>query len=314
VETGKLLGKYELLEELGSGSMGYVYRARDRVLDREVALKVMRTGPHIEPELRERFYREARAGARLHHPNIVMVYDLGESEGSSYISMELLEGFDWRTAVKAKWPIPLATRIDLMAQVCEGLAHAHRHGIIHRDIKPSNLFIHSEHRAKILDFGVARLTTSMLTKTGKVLGTINYMAPEQMRGQRCDERSDLFSAAIVFFQFASGCHPFASPLIPRRIADDQADLLCEVDPSMPAPLEAVLARALGKDPNLRFQTGEEFAAALRAVIAGIEPTRSAPAVGETGDTKRSAAALGETATMRPAADKTLASKKPTKSS
>lgn len=278
METVKRLGKYELLEQLGAGSMGFVYRARDRVLDREVALKVMRTGAQIEPELLERFYREARACARLQHPNIVTVYELGESGGSSYIAMELLQGINWRRAVKEKSALPPVTRVLLMAQVCDALAHAHDNGIIHRDIKPSNLFIESGERAKILDFGVARLTTSMLTKTGKVLGTLNYMAPEQMSGEKCDGRSDLFSAAIVFFEFASGCHPFAGPLIHRRIAYEEADLLREADPGAPASLEAVLVRALQKDPGLRFQTGQDFAAELRAAAAALEPAPSpAPA-------------------------------------
>jgi serine/threonine protein kinase len=261
------LGKYEVLQELGTGSMGIVYRARDSVLDREVALKVMRTESQAFPELSERFTREARACAKLRHQNIVTIYDFGEAESSSYIVMELLEGFDWRTAMKKKAPLPITLKIDLMAQVCEGLAHAHQTGIVHRDLKPSNFFVHLRTQAKILDFGLVKLSTSVLTRTGMILGTPNYMAPEQITGQICDSRSDLFSAAIVFFEFLTGCHPFQAPFIPKRIATGVPETIGEVDPRMPIALQDAFSRALQRDPDERFQSGEEFAAALRGVLA-----------------------------------------------
>lgn len=263
-----VLGKFELLQQLGAGSMGIVYRARDTVLDREVALKVMRPESQVEQETIERFRREARAGAQLKHPSIVTVYDMGETEGSgTYIAMELLDGTDWRAALKERASLPLGLKINLIVQVCEGLAHAHRHGIVHRDVKPSNLFIHQRNQAKILDFGIARLATSHLTRTGKILGTPNYMAPEQIVGQKCDSRSDLFSTAMVSFEFLSGSHPFQAPFIPKRIANDQPDRLTDIDPRLPAELEEVLQKAMSKDPEDRFQTGGEFADALRGVLA-----------------------------------------------
>src|SRR6266567_5252440 len=200
----EILGKYELIDQLGSGSMGIVYRARDKSLDREVALKVLRAESQLDPEIAERFRREARACAQLHHPNIVTIYDLGEAEGGvTYIAMELLNGIDWRTAVRQQLRLPMARKIELLAEVCEGLGHAHSHGVVHRDIKPGNLFLHQPNQTqpgqtqinqtKILDFGIARLATSVLTRTGRILGTPNYMAPEQITGEKCDSRSDLFS-------------------------------------------------------------------------------------------------------------------------
>jgi serine/threonine protein kinase len=258
------LGKYTILQQLGTGSMGVVYRARDKVLQRDVALKMMRAESQIDPEIVERFFREARACAQLQHPNIITVYDFGQAdEGKSFIVMELLDGTDWRNAIGGGVNMPLGLKLDLMAQVCEGLAHAHRHGIVHRDIKPSNLFIHLKTQSKIVDFGIARLPLSNLTRTGKVLGTPNYMAPEQITGERCDAQSDLFSAAIVFFELLTHCHPFKAPFIPRRIALDEPDQLQDIDPSIPIELQEIFSRAFAKDPARRYQTGDELAAALR---------------------------------------------------
>jgi serine/threonine-protein kinase len=180
--------------------------------------------------------------------------------------MELLEGSDFRSAIKQKAQLPIAVKIELIAQICDGLGHAHSHGIVHRDIKPSNLFLHLQTQAKILDFGIARLVASILTRTGKILGTPNYMAPEQITGQKCDSLSDLFSAAIVAFMFLTGVHPFQAPFIPKRIVNDEPDRLRDVDSRFSPELEDALARAMAKDPNERFQTGEEFAAALRSVM------------------------------------------------
>jgi serine/threonine protein kinase len=267
-----VIGKYELLNEMGAGAMGIVYRARDTILDREVALKVMRSESQKDDEATERFRREARACARLHHPNLVTVYDMGETaEGVTYIAMELLNGSDLRTAGRQKVPLSTALKINLMAQVCDGLGHAHRHDIVHRDIKPSNLFLHLQTQAKIMDFGVARLVSSILTRTGKILGTPNYMAPEQITGQKCDARSDLFSTAIVSFWFLTGIHPFQAPFIPKRIVNEEPDRLRDIDPGYSSNLEEVLACAMAKDPGERFQTGEEFAWALRDVLESEGP-------------------------------------------
>jgi serine/threonine protein kinase len=266
------LGKYQILEELGVGSMGTVYRARDTVLEREVALKTIRAGQAVEPEIKERFYREARACARLQHPNIVTIHDFGEVDDTPYISMELLVGQDLRKAIEAKRDIPAGQKIELVAQVSDALAHAHSNGVVHRDIKPSNIYVVRDNFAKVLDFGIARIQASKLTVLGRVLGTPNYMAPEQIQGNICDSRSDLFSLAIVFFEFLTGVHPFQSAYIPRNIVGQPPAKLRSVNGSFPIVLEELLDKALQKSPEGRYQTAEEFSAALRSAIGELGPS------------------------------------------
>jgi tRNA A-37 threonylcarbamoyl transferase component Bud32 len=273
----KPIGKYEVIAEIGTGGMGTIYRARDQVLDREVALKVLRTDGDLDPELKERFYREARACARLAHPNIITVHDLGEAGGEVFIAMELLSGNDLRKLLTENRSFTLAQKVDLMAQVCDGLAHAHGQQLVHRDIKPSNIFVCDDLRAKLLDFGIARMPTSNLTMAGKVLGSPNYMAPEQIRGGKCDSRSDLFSAAIVFSEFLTRAHPFQDEFIPRRIVASQPDSLRQKNPEIPEALEALLFRVLEKDPEKRLQTAGEFAAGLRAVLEALPASAPEPA-------------------------------------
>src|SRR5579885_2538152 len=279
------IGKYELAGELGTGSMGVIYRARDTVLEREVALKTIAGGGAVDPELKERFYREAKAGARLNHPNVVTVYELGEQDGLLYIALELLSGCDLRQFIQRRQALPLADKIDAIAGVCDALQHAHQAGIVHRDIKPSNIFLTSDGVAKILDFGVARLSASQLTMLGRVLGTPFYMAPEQILGKPCEPRSDLFSAAIVAFEFLTYAHPFAGESIPKRIINEPPDSLLARDPSLPAALEPVLAPALTlTNASTEYKMSEilaalqefdlamerENVAAARAALARIE--------------------------------------------
>lgn len=262
----KTLGKYEILAELGTGSMGVIYRARDTILDREVALKTFAQAGSLDPELKERFYREARFCARLHHPNIVTIYDLGEQEGTAFISMELLSGYDLRKFIAERHELPLPERIRIAAAICDGLQHAHESGIIHRDIKPSNILLTRENVPKILDFGIARFPSSRLTMMGRVLGTPHYMAPEQIMGKPCDARSDLFAAALVAFELLTYAHPFAGESIPRRIMNEEPDSLLALNPAAPPELEAVMKKAMSKDPAQRYQTAADFGAALRSVI------------------------------------------------
>jgi serine/threonine protein kinase len=273
------IGKYDVLGELGTGSMGVLYRAHDPVLDRDVALKTIAGSGGMDPELKERFYREARAGARLQHPNVVTVYELGDHDGTVFIALELLSGCDLRQFITERRQLPAAAKIEAIAAVCDGLHHAHEKGIVHRDIKPSNIFLTSDGEAKILDFGVARMAASKLTVMGRVLGTPFYMAPEQIRGNPCDARSDIFSLALVAFEFLTYAHPFAGESIPKRIVNDDPDSLCERNPSLPPQLEAAIAKALAKDPNQRYAGANEFAVALRRVLAhlqGAPPIKEAP--------------------------------------
>lgn len=287
----KTLGKYELLEELASGGMGKICRGRDRVLHREVAIKTIFTG-QTDPEIKQRFYREARACALLSHPNIVTVFDLGEQQGVSYIAMEFLEGEDLRRFIDRRGTMSLEAKIGFMSEVCDGLAHAHDNGIVHRDIKPGNIFITRSGRPKILDFGVARITTSHLTQPGTALGTPRYMAPEQYLGKECDALSDLFSAAMVFFEFLTYAHPFdgsnipyrslkeeppgpgvtaewASDDVPSRIVKEEPLSLRGLNPAMPERLEKIFSKALSKDPQARYQTANELARELRKVSVDL---------------------------------------------
>ncbi len=261
-----LIKKYETGELIGTGSMGSVYRARDIVLERDVALKILHSRGDLDPELKERFYREARTGANLRHPNVIVVYELDEYNGVPFMAMELLNGADLRRYITERRPMSLAQKVELFTQICDGLGEAHRRGIVHRDIKPSNIFVQDDGTAKILDFGIARVSSSKLTVAGKVLGTPNYMAPEQINRRQCDSRSDLFSAAIVFFEFLVYSHPFQSAFIPRRIVEGDPDSLFERDPLIPEALADLIYLALQKKSESRIQTAEEFAAGLRAVL------------------------------------------------
>ena len=248
--------------------MGTVHRAHDTLLDRDVAIKLLLRNELRDAEVKQRFFREARVCAQLQHPNIISVYDVGEQDGCAFIAMELLVGIDWQHVLREKQAIPIARKLQFMVQACKGLAYAHQHQIIHRDLKPSNLFIKEDGQVKILDFGLARLPTSSLTVIGRVLGTPNYMAPEQILGQKCDMRSDLFSAAIVFFEFLTGIHPFQSEFIPRAIAYGDPTHLRDADSSLPLSFQEIFDKALSKSPEVRYQTAEELGDVLR--IAGNE--------------------------------------------
>jgi len=180
--TGRI-GKYEIVRTLGKGAMGQVYVAHDTILERDVALKVMMPGIADDPDLKARFEREARAVARMSHPNVVTVFDLGyHTDGSPYIAMELLKGRDLAKAMRETPPLSLERKVSILVQVLQGLAHAHQAGIIHRDVKPANIFLNDDGAVKIMDFGVARLTTASMTGTGSVVGTADYMSPEQVQG------------------------------------------------------------------------------------------------------------------------------------
>src|SRR4051812_40944819 len=197
-------GGYELQDRLGQGGMGVVYRAFDTVLQRIVALKLVLTPEGLEPDMRERFFREARAAGLLSHKNIVTVYDLGEHEGKPYLAMEYLDGEDLQKRLARPERMSLRHKLDLAIEVCEGIEFAHSHGIVHRDLKPANIYVTERGTAKILDFGLARLISSQLTNSNMLMGTLNYMAPEQVRGERADQRSDVFSLGVVLYELFGG--------------------------------------------------------------------------------------------------------------
>ena len=268
------IGKYEIVKPLGRGGMGAVYQAFDPVLEREVALKVMLPETAGDPEQKQRFEREARAVARLSHPGIVTVFDLGyHTDGSPYIVMELLKGQDLLARLRNNPPLSLGQKVSIVTQVLDGLGHAHKAGIVHRDIKPANVFLIEEGAARIMDFGIAFCTSSGATSR-TVLGTVSYMSPEQVRGELVDGRSDLFSVGTLLHEILTGRRPFdaETPMATfYRIARGEATFELPAGPEY-AGFLPVLRRALALAKEERYPDAAEFAAALSACTrSGVAP-------------------------------------------
>ncbi len=267
--TGRI-GKYEIQRPLGKGAMGMVYLAHDTVLERDVALKVMVASIADDPELKQRFEREAKAVAKMTHPNVVNVFDLGNhTDGSPFIAMELLKGMDLQKAIRTPPPMSLDRKLAIIVQVLAGLAHAHQAGIVHRDIKPANIFINHDGTVKIMDFGVARLTSASMTGTGNIVGTADYMSPEQVKGAKVDGRSDLFSVGCMLYELLAGRRPFHSEnlmAIFYKITHEEPnfDLIpqgLDYDALLP-----ILRKSLAKSLEERHQTAYEFAVDLREYL------------------------------------------------
>jgi serine/threonine protein kinase len=268
--AGQTLGRYKILSELGRGAMGAVYRAVDPLIEREVAIKTLL--PDLPEEVmeavRERFLREARSAGRLNHPNIVTIHDVGVQDGVAYIAMELLEGQSLQQVMKSGERMSYSTAADLVAQVADALDYAQRFSIVHRDVKPANIMLDAHGRAKLTDFGVARLPSSEMTQTGDTLGSPKYMSPEQVLGQPADPRADIFSLGIVLFEMLTGVHPFVQPndtafSLMHRIAGEPHLPLRTADPQVPAGFVRIVDRALGKKPADRYQRAAEMASDLR---------------------------------------------------
>ena len=270
------IGRYELIEKLGQGGMGAVYRARDTLLERIVAVKVIATSIDQNEELRERFFREARAAGQLSHKNIITIHDLGEHEGQPYLAMEYLQGQDLLARMQSPQRMSLRRRVDIAIEICEGLDFAHVHGVVHRDIKPANIFITDAGMVKILDFGLARLVTSELTRSNMMMGTINYMAPEQIRGEKIDHRADIFSTAVVIYELLSGrrafdADSFAATLY--KILQEFPEPLQHIDPTIPSEVVRIVERALSKPRDERYQHMSEMLLDLslfRQQLAGMD--------------------------------------------
>jgi serine/threonine-protein kinase len=262
------LGKYELHGELGRGAMGVVHRAYDLDLHREVALKTM-SAADLDEKGTERFLREARTAGSLQHPNIVTIFELGQDSGTYFIAMELLEGCNLGDIAKSGQLPPIQRRLEIVAGVCDGLDYAHRAGIVHRDVKPANVFLVSDGAVKILDFGIAKITTSDATRTGLVLGTVDYMSPEQVRAEKSlDGRSDVFSAGVILYELIFGRRPFTTDNLAatlHRILHQQPPGWSLFDQLLPAELADVLYRGLDKRREARYATAGEMAAALDGV-------------------------------------------------
>ena len=270
------IGRYEDLKVIGRGGMGMIYKARDPVLDRSVALKVI-SSFEVTADLRARFFREARACARLReHPNIVTIHDMGEDEGRLFIVMELLEGEELRQLIARQTPLTLDQKLAIVRQICDGLYHAHQKGVVHRDIKPANIFLLPSGQVKILDFGVAQIVAAAtthgdLTRAGMMMGTLRYMAPEQVRG-KADHRSDIFSVGAVAFELLSGRPPFTGehPMeILEQLRTATPPRLSVLDPSLPLALSDIVERAIQKEPEARFADLGEMGREVEAVRRGL---------------------------------------------
>ena len=266
------MGKYELHGELGRGAMGVVYRAYDRVLHRDVALKTM-SAPTSDEAQTMRFLREARTAGSLHHPNIVTIHELGQESGTYFIAMELLEGRTLREMINSRQLPPINRRLELVARVCDGLDYAHRASIVHRDIKPANIFLSTNGSVKILDFGIAKIAASDHTRTGLLLGTVNYMSPEQVRAvKNLDGRADIFSAGVILYELLFHRKPFAAGdlgAVLHRILHQQPPGYTLFDQVFPAELAEVLRRSLDKRREARFVKAGEMAEVLDRVAATL---------------------------------------------
>lgn len=281
-----LANRYELMEKIGEGGMAVVYKARCTFLDRWVAIKILRDQYANNPEFVDRFQREARAAARLAHPNIVSIYDVGEDQGRHFIVMEYVQGENLKDYLSRRGPLTPQTVAEMGQQVAAALAHAHCRGIIHRDIKPHNLLVSPEGQVKVTDFGIARAAAaSSLTETGVVLGSVHYFSPEQAQGGAVDARSDTYALGVVLYELLTGVPPFTgdSPIaIALSHLDSEPPAVAELCPHVPEDLEQAIMKAMAKDPAHRYQTAGELNRALAPAAsrtrAQEEPTRVLTAV------------------------------------
>jgi tetratricopeptide (TPR) repeat protein len=260
------IGKYQIVGKIGQGAMGEVFKAHDPLLNRLIAVKTISGSAGAESDARKRFLREAQSAARLNHPNIITVFDLGEEHGRIYMAMELLEGTDLRELINSHSVVDVTQKLDFMEQVCDGLAYAHAKQVVHRDLKPANIHVQPSGQVKIMDFGLARLGASEMTATGTVMGTPNYMSPEQVRGEKADARSDIFSLGAVFYELLAARKAFDSDSIHAvlfQVLDHDPEPVRTFAPDVPEILVEVVHRALEKDVIRRFQDAGQMRDALR---------------------------------------------------
>jgi serine/threonine protein kinase len=282
-EPSEIAGRYQIVKKLGAGAFGTVYKAKDRILGRMVAIKTIRleglaaAGASLE-ELMDRFKREAQVSAQLKHPNIVTIYDIGDSDGMSYLAMEFIDGVGLDRIIASEGRVNLERAASIGAQVADALDFAHRNSVVHRDIKPANIMIEGGDRVKVTDFGIAKVTNSgeHLTMTGSLLGTPSYMSPEQAKGSELDGRSDLFAVGCVLYEMLAGKKAFRGDSITGlifKIITEEPEPLRQLDPSLPEEALRIISRALSKAPDARYQSGQELARDLLALTrAGSTPT------------------------------------------
>jgi serine/threonine-protein kinase len=272
------IGKYQVLELVGEGAMGSVYRALDPVLNRSVAIKVMSDAIARDLTLRDRFMREAQAAGSLQHPNVVTIFDFGEIEGHLYIAMEFVDGIDLEELIARHVPMTMEQRIGVAIDVLLGLSYAHKRGVVHRDIKPANIRITEDGRAKIMDFGVAHLESTKMTATGVMVGTPNYMAPEQVTGEKIGPATDIFSVGAVLYELVGRRKAFTADSLHNvlfQVVSEEPAPLATIAPDAPRGLDAVVRKAMAKDAEKRYRTAQEMANELTAIRATLSPGVSA---------------------------------------
>jgi eukaryotic-like serine/threonine-protein kinase len=277
----KIGGRYEIVELVGTGGMSSVYRARDTILERDVALKVLHEHFSTDPESVERFRREARAIAGLNHPNIVTVIDRGEFEGRQFIVFENVPGENLKAMVEREGALPVEQALALTHQVARGLAFAHEHGVVHRDVKPQNVLLDESGAAKVTDFGIARSRDpgEALTETGTLLGTSDYIAPEQARGLRADERSDQYSLGVLLYELLTGEVPYPADTFmatAMRHLNDPVPSVRSRRADVPPRVDAIIARAMAKRPQERFPSTAAMMGAIEAALADEEAAGGLP--------------------------------------
>src|SRR6266511_1212941 len=262
-------GRYRIVRKLGTGGMANVYLAEDEVLGRRVAIKILNDRHAGDDQFVERFRREAKNAASLSHPNIVSIYDRGEAEGTYYIALEHLDGRSLKEMIVGRGPAPVKAAIDYARQILAAIGFAHRNGIVHRDIKPHNVLVSPEGRLKVTDFGIARSGASQMTEVGSIIGTAQYLSPEQARGAPVDQTSDLYSVGVVLYEMLTGQVPFTgeTPLeIAMKHLSEVPRPPSELRPDVPHDLDLVVLRALAKDTADRYRTADEMDADLARVL------------------------------------------------
>jgi serine/threonine protein kinase len=277
LEIKPTVGRYEVIKELGQGAMGIVYKARDPKINRLLAIKTIRFSDEFEEDkvkdVKERFFKEAEIAGQLSHPSIVAIYDVGEDYDLTYLAMEFLEGGDLRRYCQKDSRLPLRRVLRIISETALALDYAHKNNVIHRDVKPANIMLLKNGKIKVTDFGIAKAVSSSQTKSGVILGTPNYMSPEQINGDPIDGRSDIFSLGVVFFELLNGQLPFQGKNLTSllyNVTQSRHPSVRAINPNIPKACEQIIDRALAKDPEKRFQSGEEVAKYLNAMIKRIE--------------------------------------------
>jgi len=286
LEVKPTVGRYEILMELGKGAMGTVYKGRDPKINRLLAIKTIRFSDEFEEnqlqEIKERFFREAELAGKLSHPGVVAIYDVGEDYDLTYMAMEFLDGEDLDRYCKKDSLLPIRKILDIIAETADALEYAHNNGVIHRDIKPANIMLLRNGRIKVTDFGIAKSMSSSKTRSGIILGTPNYMSPEQIMARMIDARSDIFSLGVVFFQLLTGELPFKGENLNSlfyQITQARHPSPRKINPRVIKPCEQIVDKVLAKNPDHRFQTAKDLAKYIRILAHKIDALRAQKAQG-----------------------------------